>query len=157
MNHRGIALVVAVLFAGCTWNDAAARKAGHWAERAATAGPRAMMDRFPTPGTDKHVVCGPATEAGEELDFPVVCVDRMPKDWKRNRTAAKAACQEHWFPAVVSLTGTIEAKRNLRQMNRTGVFETIRLRFNDEDWLVMSGAELVAPEATNRRRIKTAR
>lgn len=150
-------LLLAVLLVACSWNDTAARRVGQWVERVATAGPRAAVDGLPTPGTDKHVVCGPASEAGDELDFPVICVDRMPRDWKRNREAAKTACQEHWFPAVASLANTIEAKRNLRQMNRTGVFETVRLRFADEDWLVVSGSDLVELEATNRRRIKTAR
>ena len=152
-----IALVLAVAVAGCSWNGRAARRAGQWVERATTAPVRALSNLLPTPGTDKHVVCGPATQTGSEIDFPVVCVDRMPKDWKKNREAAKSACREHWFPAAISLAETSEAKRNLRQMNRTAVFKTVRLRFTDEDWLVVSGSDLVEPAATNRRRVKTAR
>lgn len=155
-----VLVALAVSIAACSWNGNAAKRGGRWVERAATAPFRAASDPFPSRGTDKHVVCGPATEVpGDpgELDFPVVCVDRMPRDWKKNREAAKAACMEHGFPAIASLEKTAEALRNLRQMNRTGVFETVRLRFTDEDFLVLSELGMIEPEPSDRLRIKTAR
>lgn len=153
--------VIALSIAACSWNGKAARRVGQWVERGVTAGPRALSHPFPSRGTDKHVVCGPETEvSGDpgELDFPVVCIDRMPRDWKKNREAAKEVCIEHGFPAVASLKQTAEAMRNLRQMNRTGAFKTVRLKFTDEDFLVLSSEfGMVEPEASERRRIKTAR
>ncbi len=158
MKKKTVAVaVIALLISACSWNGGAARKAGIWLERATTSIPRALSDPVPSPGTDKHVVCGPATVTASELDFPVVLADRMPRDWKKNREAAKDACKEHGFPAVASSEETAEAKRNLRQMNRTGVFETVRLKFTDEDFLVLSKFGMIEPVLSERRRIKIAR
>lgn len=163
MKKTAVVVALALSITACSWNKTAAKRGGRWVERAATAPFRAASNLFPSRGTEKHVVCGPALDvlgdigAPDELDFPVVQLERMPRDWKKNREAAKAACIEHGFPAVASLEETAEALRNLRQMNRTGVFETVRLRFTDEDFLVLSESGMFEPESSDRRRIKTAR